>query len=213
MTRKNKRFGRNQDGTTTTHTGDDMPDDAFRSFAVWVNESVVSPYAKHHVPGDLRDAIDDVDDRETRRYLQAVVDAYEDAEVTPREFVGTIDATDGIDYFDPLSVPEGWGSNAEERPTPTRLDDLSVGDPCPSCLRGTLIKGVDGDPLEPARPWCDECLWIVGDDVKWSTDEPETVPKGPTPTTEGIAWPLIVAGVILLLATLDAIAFAYGALP
>lgn len=197
MTSGNDRFKRNQDGTTTTRTGEDLPDDDFAAFSVWVNEPV-SAYAKHDVPEDLREAIHDADDPAERQRLRAVVEAYERSELSPRDFVRLIVESDHIDYFDPLSTPEGWGSKPEEWHAPRRSEGgivegdglafvhegetvvpkpeyFEVGDVCPSCYGGELIKGVDGDPLEPDEPWCEACGYVVGDPIH---DEPVEPPTG-----------------------------------
>lgn len=129
----NDRYARNQDGTTTTRTGEDLPDDDFAAFAVWVNEPV-SSYSKHHVPEDLREAIHAVDDPRERQRLRAVVEAYERSELSPRDFARLIVESDHIDYFDPLSTPEGWGKDREDHHAPppnVPVDDVPDAEPEP----------------------------------------------------------------------------------
>lgn len=147
----NDRFKRNHDDDVTTHTGDDLSDDAFRSFAYWVNEPV-SAYSKHHVPEDLREAIHAVDDPYERQRLRAVVEAYERSELSPRDFVRLIAESDHVDFFDPLSTPEGWGSKPEDWQAPRRSDDGFVeGDGLARVHEGEAIVPTD-DPGFDARP-------------------------------------------------------------
>jgi len=109
----NDRFRRNQDGDTETRTGHDVDDAAFRSFAVWVNNPV-SDTSYHHIPDGLQEAVDDVADPKERQRLRAVLRSYERRELSPREFVRLIMESDDVDFFDPLSTPEGWGSYGED---------------------------------------------------------------------------------------------------
>lgn len=166
----NDRFSRNQDGDTDARTGSDFGDDAFRSFAVWVNNPV-SDTSHHYIPDGLQEAVDDVGDPKERQRLRAVLQAYERRELSPRDFVRLIMESDEVDFFDPLSTPEGWGSHGEDGfDGPTEAEsggalpsDLVVGEPCPACDDGELTKGVDGEPLEPSSAWCDTCDFVVGE--------------------------------------------------
>lgn len=42
--------------------------------------------------------------------------------------------------------------------------DFDAGDDCPVCGEHELVAPANGDPLEPAKPYCPrpECGWIVG---------------------------------------------------
>jgi len=177
----------------------------FQSFAVWVNNPV-SAYSKHHVPDDLREAIEHVDDHRERERLRAVVDTFEDGTLSPRDFVRLIVESDAVDYFDPLSVPEGWDSTVDDTVPEAESGDHDVGDPCPACGDGELIKGVDGDPLEPADPWCETCGWVVGDgydERPFEDADAEVTDKGRAPPTDrpeyAIVWPVLIGLLIVAL--------------
>lgn len=227
----NDRFRRNQDGSTDTRTGT-TDDDTFRSFARWVNNPV-SDTAYHHIPDDLQEAVDDVDDPKERQRLRAVLQAYERRELSPRDFVRLMVESDHIDHFDPLSTPEGWGSYGEdgfdgppEADTGRLLlaegddvvDDADlIGMPCVACSDGELTKGVDGEPLEPDRPWCDECGWVFGDDFDTASDRVVSggvTDKGRAPSTDrpSFPWVEVAVGLIAVLAIVAAVWVVTGGL-
>lgn len=122
----NDRYKRNQDGSTEARTGAD--DDTLRRFAVWVNNPV-SDTAYHDIPDDLQEAVDDVADPKERQRLRAVLRAYERRELSPRDFVRLIMESHAVDYFDPLSTPEGWGSAPEDGPPEAESGRLLLKEP------------------------------------------------------------------------------------
>jgi len=229
----NDRFKRNHDDESTPVIGNEDDRTPFRSFAVWVNNPV-SDTAYHHIPDGLQEAVDDVDDPKERQRLRAVIQSYERRELSPRDFVRLIAESDHIDHFDPLSTPEGWGSYGEDgfdRPPETdtgrlllaegddAVDDADlIGMPCVACSDGELTKGFDGEPLEPDRPWCDECGWVFGDDFDTESDrvvsgDADEAGRAPSTDRPSFPWVEVVVGLIVLLAIVAAVWIVTGGLP
>jgi len=142
------------DGTAVIGHGD--RDKPFESFAVWVNNPV-SPYSKHHVPEDLRTQIDAVDDAIERQRLRTVVEKYEDGTLSPRDFVRLIMESDAVDYFDPLSVPEGWDSTVDEAVPEAEYDDWENEDV------EQFREHVDAGPDRPDHdfPWVEVAVGLL----------------------------------------------------